>query len=205
MIRIILHTRAASWGLAAALASAGLSALIGTAMLRIDIAGTRPERLPLVELCALLSATMLATITRPRLWKWDRVAAGWRGRGVAGAVAAAGITLPTACLFAVLPRLPDGTPWTWVWANTVTLAAVVYLAVPFTGALWAGVVALATWVGCGVVHHLYPAATPYLPTSGYLEARPHWGHAAVLALAAVAAHLATVGATAYRRARDDSS
>ncbi len=88
--------------------------------------------------------------------------------------------------------------------NTVALAAVVYLATPFTGPLWAELLALLTWVVRGTVHHLYPGATPYLPTSGYIEADARWGHATVLAIIAVAVHITTAGTMAYRRSRDDN-
>lgn len=205
MIRIILASRSAHWALAALLCAAGLSALIGTHVLRIELAPARPEKLPLAELCAILAATTLAIITRPRLWEWDRVAHTHRARAVAAVVAATGIALPAACVLAVVPQLPDGTPWDWVLADILALSATLWLATPFLGPLWSGLTTLLLWLLCGALHNVQPDLTPYLPTSGYTEAEAHWPMTIVLIITALAVHVRTLGTVAGHRAREDPS
>lgn len=203
MIRTILATRSAHWALAALLCAAGLSALIGTHVLRVELAPARPEKLPLAELCAIMAATMLAIITRPRLWEWDRAANSHRARTVAATVAATGIAFPAACVLAVVPELPDGTPWNWVLANVLALSAALWLMAPFLGPLWSGLTTLLLWLLCGVLHNVQPELTPYLPTSSYADAEGHWLFVAVLAAAALLVQVRTLGTIAGRRGRED--
>ncbi|WP_007025369.1 hypothetical protein [Saccharomonospora iraqiensis] len=198
MIGTVLRVRAVPRGLVAVVLAAGLSAFAGTHVLWIDLSPANPTRLPVAELCGILAATALAVLTRPRVWEWDRVARSRRARVVAGAVAVAGVTLPTACVFAVAVRLPAGTAWGWVVADTVVVAALVFVAAPFVRPVWAGLVAVVVWYGCGVLGNIVPGVAPYLPTSAYPAAEAHWWWAGALAVVAIGVQVRTLGAVALR-------
>ncbi|MEU6642698.1 hypothetical protein ABZ863_09100 [Saccharomonospora sp. NPDC046836] len=204
MTRIILASRAAPWALLAVVVAAGVSAVYGLAAIVIDVSPVRPNKLPITELCAVASATVLTLLTRPRLWEWERVARTHRARVVAALVCVANIALPVACALPVVPRLPDGTAWAWVCANVVVIAAIVQLVAPLTGPLWAGLTGLVLWFVFGALHNIAPAVGPYLPTSSSIDADGRWTVALLLGFAAVLLHAKTHGALAWTRAREDS-
>jgi hypothetical protein len=173
--------------------------VIGRHVIKIDMSPMHPNRLPLAELCAILSATITAILMRPRFWEWDRSSATKRrARTIATASAAAGITLSLACVFVVVPGLPSGTPWTWVLTNSLTLAAAIYLLACFIGPLPAGLSTLVLWLLFGLLHNIKPDLTPMIPTSGYSEATPHWPVAMAATVIALMAHAWTLGTSRKR-------
>ncbi len=92
MTRVALLSRSGQWGLVAALGMWVVAAGIGGATLAMDLSPTfPPTKMVMVELCAITAATLLAIVTRPRFWEWDRVARGARARVLAGVVAAGGL------------------------------------------------------------------------------------------------------------------
>ncbi|SDY88996.1 hypothetical protein SAMN05421504_107330 [Amycolatopsis xylanica] len=199
MNRILLRSRSGVAALVIVVALWGLSAAIGRWTIIVDLNRTGLDnRMPAAELCAIVGATLLAMLTRPRFWSWDRVGT-WRARVVAGVVAAAGIGLPAVCVPVVVPGLPDGTPWLWVLANALVLGALVQLVSPLLSPLAAGVFVLVMWFVCGVVNNVTPGI--WLPIAGYREADGRWIAAGVLGVAAIVVHVRTCGITswAYRR------
>lgn len=83
MTRILLHSRSAQWALLAAFAMWVLAAVIGRRSMEIDLSATfPPTKLVVGELCVVVTATLLATLTRPQFWEWDRIACGARPRTV---------------------------------------------------------------------------------------------------------------------------
>ncbi len=196
MIRVLLHSRGAQWALLAAVGLWVVAVGIGRAALEIDLSPTfPPTKVVVVELCVIVAATLLGILTRPRFWEWDRVARGHRAKALAGTVAAAVIVCATLCVPVLVPWLPAGAPWGWVFANALLLAAFVVLLTPFLSALVAGGVTLVLWFGAAVVANLAPAV--WLPLAHYRGHDPSWGVAAVLCVAAVVVHVRTCGLTAW--------
>ena len=112
MMRVVLFSRSGQWGSAAAAGMWVVTVGIGRAALKIDLSSTfPPTKIVLVELCAIVSATLLAIVTRPRYWEWDRVARGARARVLAGVVAACVIGLAALCVLVVVPWLPADATW----------------------------------------------------------------------------------------------
>jgi hypothetical protein len=196
MIRVVLLSRTGQWALIAA-AGMWLAAIaIGRAALEVDLSPTfPPTKVVVVEMCVVVAATLLGIVTRPRFWEWDRVARGHRAKVLAGVVAATVIGCAVLCVPALVPWLPDGTPWGWVFANALVLAAFVVLLTPFLSALVAGGVTLALWFAAAVVANLAPAV--WLPLAYYRGHDPSWAVAAALVVAAVAVHVRTCGMTAW--------
>jgi hypothetical protein len=78
-IRIVLHSRSAHWAVLATTAMCTLAAVTGRRAIEIDLSARfPPTKLVIVELCVILTATLLALLTRPRFWEWDRIAHGHR-------------------------------------------------------------------------------------------------------------------------------
>jgi hypothetical protein len=199
MTRIILLSRNVHWAVLAAMLAAALRVVIGRHVIKIDMSPMHPNRLPLAELCVILSATVIAVLMRPRFWEWDRSSAmNRRARVIATASAAAGIALPLACVFVVVPGLPSGTPWAWVLTNSLTLAAAIQLLACFIGPLPAGLSTLVLWLLFGLLHNIKPEFAPVIPTSGYTEAAPHWAVAVATTVLALLAHTWTLGNTRKR-------
>jgi hypothetical protein len=199
MTRIILLSRNVHWAVLTAVLAAALSTLIGRSVIKIDMSPMHPNRLPLAELCAILSATITAILMRPRFWEWDRSSVtNRRARAIATASAAAGIALPLACVFAVVPGLPSGIAWTWVLTNSLTLAAAIQLLACFIGPLPAGLSTVVLWLLFGLLHNIKPELAPIIPTSGYTEATPHWTIAVAATVLALLAHTWTLGNTRRR-------
>jgi hypothetical protein len=169
---------------------------IGRAALEIDLSPTfPPTKIVIVELCAIVSATLLAIVTRPRFWEWDRVAREARARVLAGVVAASVIGLAALSVLVVVPWLPANATWGWVFANAFVLSAFVVLLTPFVSALFAGGVTLVLWFGSAVTANLAPAV--WLPLAYYRGQEPSWGVAVGLVVVAEAAHAWTCGMSAW--------
>jgi hypothetical protein len=201
IMRAILHSRSASAVLVTTITMGALAAITGRQSLEIDLSAQfPPTKLAVVELCVILTATLLAIQLRPRFWEWDRLAArrpsgGRRPRTLAAATAVAGIGLPALCVLAVVPTLPPNAPWAWVLANAVLMAAILQLIALLLTPLAAGVVTLLVWFGCGLAANLAPGV--WLPVSSYREPQGHWVVVIVLALMAAALHGVTCGRTAW--------
>lgn len=205
MIRIILAARAAHWALLATAVAVAVSAAYGLKAIVIEISPVHPNKLPVTEMCAVAAATVLTLLTRPRLWEWEHIARTSRARVVAALVCTANIALPVACVLPILPKLPPTVPWGWLCANIVVVAAIIQLAAPLTGPLWAGLTGLLLWLAFGVLHNLEPTIGQYLPTSSSTQADGRWTAALALAGAAVLLHARTHGVLARARAREDQS
>lgn len=94
MMRVLFVSRSGQWGLMAAAGMWVVAVGIGRAALEIDLSPTfPPTTVVVVELCVIVAATLLAIVTRPRFWEWDRVSRRGRARLLAGVVAAAVIGL----------------------------------------------------------------------------------------------------------------
>lgn len=202
--RLGLLSRSAHHAVAATVVLWGVAAATGRRSLEIDLSARwPPTKLPVVELYVILGATMLALVTRPRFWEWDRISGGRRPRVVAAVAAATGIGLPALCVPAVVPWLPAGTSWTWVLANAVGMSAAVLLLAPLLTALAGGGIVLLSWLGFGVVMNVAPGV--WVPLSSYREPEGNWVLATALALAAVTIHARTCGrsAWAHRRVSQD--
>lgn len=196
MTRVVLLSRSGQWGLVAAAGMWMVAAGIGRATLEMDLSPTfPPTKIVMVELCAIVAATLLAIVTRPRFWEWDRVARGGRARVLAGVVAAGAIGLAALCVLVVVPWLPANATWGWVFANSLVLSAFVVLLAPFVSALFAGGVTLVLWFGCAVTANLAPAL--WLPIAYYRGHEPSWGVAFGLVAVAVGVHFWTCGMTAW--------
>ncbi|MCR3721149.1 MULTISPECIES: hypothetical protein [Prauserella salsuginis group] len=201
MIRIILATRAAHRALMATAALAAITYLAGTWTLRIDLSPARPNELVISDLCGIACATVVAIITGPRLWEWERAAGGHRARLVATTTALAGVALPVLCAAAVIPHVAGRTDWLFAVTNVLALAALIQLVAPFVGPLWAGALAVVTWYGSGLVQNLVPEAITFLPITGYPTAEPRTTAAGLLTVVTLVVHARTLGSTARRRAR----
>jgi hypothetical protein len=192
----LLLSRSGQWALPAAAAMWVVAVVIGRHAIELDLSATfPPTKLVVVELCAVVTATVLAILTRPRFWEWDRIARGARPRTVAGAAAATAIVLSALGVPAVVPWLPAGASWTWVLANALVLSATVLLLAPLLNALLAGAVTVVLWFGGAVVTNLAPGV--WLPLAGYRDQNGHWVIAAVLVVAAVTVHAGTCGMSAW--------
>lgn len=196
MIRILFHSRAGQWVLLAAAGMWVVAVGIGRAAFEIDLSPVfPPTKVVVAEVCVIVAATLLAIIARPRFWEWDRVARRARARVLAGVVAAVVIGGAVLCVPVLVPWLPPGTAWGWVFANAVVLAAFVVLLAPFVSALFAGGITLALWFCAAVVANLAPAV--WLPLAYYRGHEPSWGVAAAVVVCAVTVHARTYGMTAW--------
>jgi hypothetical protein len=196
----LLLSRAGQWALLAAAAMWVVAAVIGRYAIDLDLSATfPPTKLVVVELCAVVTATVLAIVTRPRFWEWDRIARGVRPRAVAGTVALSAIVLSALCVLAAVPWLPADASWTWVSANALVLSATVLLLTPLLNPLLAGAVTVVLWFGGAVVTNLAPGV--WLPLADYRDQDGHWAVAAVLVVAAIAVHAGTCGMTAWAHRR----
>jgi hypothetical protein len=198
--RVVLLSRSVHRAVAVAVVLWVVAAATGRRSLEIDLSARwPPAKLPVVELCVVLGATLLALVMRPRFWEWDRTSGARRPRVVAAASAVMGIVLPVLCVPAVVPWLPVNTPWMWVLANAVILSSVVHLLAPLSTALVGGGVVLLSWLGLGVVMNVAPGV--WVPLSSYQDPEGHWALAAVLSVAAVTIHMRTCGRTAWAQRR----
>ena len=196
MMRVVLLSRSGQWGLVAALGMWVVAVGIGRATFEMDLSPTfPPTKMVVVELCAIVAATLLAIVTRPRFWEWDRVARGARARVLAGVVAACAIGFAALCVLVVVPWLPANAPWGWVFANAFVLTAFVVLLAPFVSALFAGGITLVLWFGAAVTANLAPAV--WLPLAYYRGQGPSWGVAFGLVVAAVGVHVWTCGMSGW--------
>lgn len=195
--RVVLHSRATHWVALTMLVMWAVAAATGRRSLEIDLAARfPPTKMPVVELCAILSATVLAILMRPRLWEWDRLAAGGRrSRAVAAGAGFAGIVLPALCVPAVVPWLPPATPWSWVLANALLLSSTVQLLAPLLSPLAAGGLAVLSWLGYGLTMNLAPHV--WLPISTYRDPDGNWTVVAVVVIATIVLHTRTCGRTAW--------
>lgn len=195
-IRVALVSRAAHHAAIVTVALWVIAAATGRRSLEIDLSARwPPTKLPVVELCAILGATLLALVTRPQFWEWDRTSGGRRPRMVAAVAAMAGIVLPALCVPAVVPWLPADTSWTWVLANAVTLSAAVQLLAPLLTPLIGGGIVLVCWLGFGVAANLAPGA--WSPMNSYQEPESNLVLTVVLMLTAVTVHARTCGRTTW--------
>lgn len=197
--RVILRSRAAHWVAVTTLLMWAVAAVTGRRSLEIDLSARfPPTKLPVVELCTVLSATLLAILMRPRLWEWERIAAGGhrpiRARTVAAVAAVTGIVLPALCVPAVVPWLPAATPWGWVLANALIMSATVQLLTPLLSPLTAGGLAVLAWLSYGLVLNLAPQV--WLPVSTFRDPDGNWMLVTVLIIAATVFHARTCGRTA---------
>jgi len=196
MTRVVVLSRSGQWGLVAAVGMWAIAVGIGPATLAMDLSPTfPPTKMVMVELCAIVAATLLAIVTRPQFWEWDRVARGARARVLAGVVAACVIGSAAVCALVMVPRLPANTTWGWVFANAFVVSAFVVLLAPFVSALFAGGLTLVLWFGCAVTANLAPAL--WLPIAYYRGHEPSWGVAFGLVVVAVGVHFWTCGMTAW--------
>ena len=195
-VRIALHSRSAHWAAVTTIAACALAAVTGRRAIEIDLSTEfPPTKLVMVELCVILAATLLAIITRPRFWEWDRTATTLRSRAVAATAATAGILLPALCVPAVVPWLPDNATWTWVLANALVLSATIQLLSPLLTPLFAGTVTTVLWFGGGLVTNLAPDV--WLPLATYRDPDGEWIAAAAIAAAAILFHARTCGITTW--------
>ncbi len=200
MIRVLLLSRTGQWALVAAVGMWLTAIAIGRAAFDVDLSPTfPPTKVIVVEVCVVVAATLLGIVTRPRFSEWDRVAHGHRANVLAGVVAAAVIGGAVLCVPVLVPWLPDGATWGWVFANALVLAAFVVLSTPFLSTLFAGAVTLVLWFGAAVVANLAPAV--WLPLAYYRGHEPSWAIAGALVVAAVGVHVRTCGMTAWAHRR----
>jgi hypothetical protein len=181
--RVVLHSRSAHWVVLTMLVMGAVAAATGRRSLEIDLSAQfPPTKMPVVELCTVLSATLLAILMRPRFWEWDRLAAG-------------GIVLPALCVPAVVPWLPAGTPWGWVLANALLLSTTVQLLTPLLNPLAAGTLTVLSWLSYGLTMNLAPHV--WLPIATYRNPDGNWTVVGVLVIAAIVLHTRTCGRTAW--------
>lgn len=204
VVRVALLSRSAHWVALTALVMWVVAAVTGRRSVEIDLSAYGPAtKLPIVELCAILGATVLAILTRPQFWEWDRIGSSAIGsrrpRVVAFVAAAAGIVLPALCVPAVVPWLPADTPWAWVLSNALIMSATVQLLAPLLTPLAAGTIAMLSWLTFGLITNLAPGA--WVPLSSYQDTDGNWILVTALITAALAVHTRTCGRTAwaYRR------
>jgi hypothetical protein len=196
MIRVPFLSRAGQWALLAAVGMWVVAVGIGRAAFEVDLSPVfPPTKVVVVEVCAIVTATLLGIVTRPRFWEWDRVARRARARVLAGVVAAVVIGCAVLCVPVLVPWLPPGATWGWVAANALVLGAFVVLLAPFVSALFAGGITLVLWFCAAIVANLAP--TIWLPLAYYRGHDPSWGVAVGLAVCAVAIHARTYGMTAW--------
>lgn len=198
----VLRTRSVHWATLATFAMCTLAAITGRRAIEIDLSARfPPTKLVLVELCVIVTATLLTILTRSRFWEWDRIARGHRPHTVAGTVAATTTALSALCVPAVVPWLPTTAPWTWVLANALVLSATVHLTSALLNPLLAGALTLVFWFGSAVVTNLAPHV--WLPLANYRDPNGHWTAAALLVTAAVTLHATTCGATTWSHRQFD--
>lgn len=192
----VFRSRSGHWALLATFAMCTLAAVTGRRAIEIDLSARfPPTKLVLVELCVIVTATLLAILTRPRFWEWDRIANGHRPHTVAGTVAAAITALSALCVPAVVPWLPATASWTWVLANALVLSTTVQLAAALLNPLLAGALTLVFWFASAVVTNLAPHV--WLPLANYRDPDGRWTAATLLVAATITLHSRTCGATAW--------
>lgn len=193
---VLLRSRSAHWALLTTVAMCALAAVTGRYAMEIDLSARfPPTKIVLVELCVIVTATLLALLTRPRFWAWDRIANGTRPHVVAGTVAAATILLSTLCVPAVVPWLPASASWTWVLANALVLSATVQLVTALLNPLLAGALTLVLWFCGAIATNLAPHI--WLPLAYYRDQNGRWLAAAVLVAVTITVHIGTCGTTAW--------
>jgi len=173
------------------------SYVLGRAAIRIDLSYEYPEnRLPYVELCALLGGIMSTILLRPRFWEWDHIGT-WRASVVSTLCAFVGIALPSLVVIVGSLRLPPGTSWLWSLSNAGVICAIISLMSVVVGPSFAAGVGLLLWFGFGVVNNIAPWLSGYLPLSGFREQEPRWWLWTIMALLTLAVHAYTRGSTAW--------
>ena len=193
---VLLRSRSAHWVLLTTVAMCALAAVTGRYAMEIDLSARfPPTKTVLVELCVIVTATLLSLLTRPQFWEWDRIANGARPRAVAGMVAATTIVLSTLCVPAVVPWLPDGASWTWVLANSLVLSATVQLVTALLNPLFAGAVTLMLWLCGAITANLAPHV--WLPLAYYRDQSGRWLVAAIVVAVTITVHIGTCGTTAW--------
>ncbi|MCY9786874.1 hypothetical protein KIK06_23610 [Nocardiopsis sp. EMB25] len=189
-----------------ALAAAALGLAAAGTVVPVAVADWPHEeqRVPVAELLCVCAASAGAWWNRPRLWVWERLG-GVRTRLRAAAVAAVGVALPVLAILAVLPTaLTVDHRWLMV-TNVLFAASAVYLLTPFLGPVVAGAAVLAGVFAGAAACNLAPGlnrVVPYAYADGDGWVAPEllppgtvFGLAVTAALAAVAVHAATRGAT----------
>ncbi len=197
---VVLRSRSAPRIAVTTVVMCAVAAVTGPRSLEIDLSARwPPTKLPVVELCTVLAATLLAILARPQFWESDRTATGHRAQTVAATSAAVTIALPALCVPTVALRLPPGTAWGWVLANALLLSTLVQLITPLLGPLAAGGITLLLWLGGGLTMNLAPGI--WLPLGTYRNPHPPWALVVLLAAATIALHTRTRGQTAWAHRR----
>ncbi|MBB5958455.1 hypothetical protein FHS29_005063 [Saccharothrix tamanrassetensis] len=199
----MLASRSFHFFVAATVALSVLSTILGARAVVIHLSAAVPQnRLPFPELCAVVGAVVTATVLRPRLWEWDRVATR-RASLVSVACALSGMLLPVVIVLLGSTRLPPGVPWSWQVSNYLVFAGIAFCLGPVLGPALAGGTTLVLYLGCGVVNHLAPWAQDVLPVTGYPGPETHWTVASSVVLLALVVHGRTRGATRWSRRLTD--
>lgn len=189
-----------------ALCLAGVGHLLGPMTFPIRfVAGNPTYRMPLVELIAVVGAVVIARLTRPRMWHWERLGH-LRPQTMAALTALLGIAaaqIPVLVVFVGFTEIH----WYWLLVNSLVLASLVFVLSPLLGALVGGNVVLALYFINGVLFNVVPGMSEYLPIVGFTNrvviisdfptAAPdtHWWLAVMMVLAAIWVQWTTVGAT----------
>lgn len=206
-LTVLLRVRLLVPALLVSLLALVVAHLGATTAIVIDFAG-RPDqaqRVPYVEIVAVVTSIATAWLLRPRFWEWERLGGG-RVRGHAAATALAGMLLPLLPASAGILRLPaEARPWL-VLPSVLLFSALTFVAAALLGVIGGGLFSLAALMGGAVVLNLQPGAALLLPVS-YAGGQGHhapgmpywWLGAPLMVVAAMAVHAATTGATAWSR------
>lgn len=183
-----------------------LSWAVGDSAITIDLSIRHPpQKLPAVELFALVTAILAAALLRPRFWEWERLG-GSRTKLVATGVATLGMLTPLAPVLTGVLRVPDGTPWVWLLSNALILGAAMFaLSALFSPALGGGAL-IAGYFSHAVIANLVGRDSDYLVLTGYPGPSGNWFLAITAALAAAAIYGGTHGSTSWaqRLTRNES-
>lgn len=192
--------------LVTALVLAGAGWVMDTMSLPIRfVSGNPTYRMPLVELTTLVGAVVLTSLTRPRLWHWERLGPR-RPRVLATTVAIVGMGVAQIPILVVFLGSTE-IRWGWLLANGVLVAAAVFAVSPLLGPILGGNLVLALYLVNGVLFNAVPGIADVLPVVGFdsravivadfptSPPEAHWWLAVGITLVAVWSHWATIGAT----------
>lgn len=197
VLRVLVSRRVGQALVLVVMASAASAAFKNNAI-RIDLhAVNRAHFLGVVEVAAIATATVAASLLRPRFWHWDRLG-GMRTRLIASAMAVFGVVVAVLPVVVAGLLAPSHAVWVWSVANALILGSLVITLSALSPPTLAGGLVIAVYFGQGIVYNLETSARTYLPLTGYPGTDGgHWVLAGVSVAVAVAAHGATHGSSSW--------
>ncbi|WP_166353377.1 hypothetical protein [Phytoactinopolyspora limicola] len=183
----------------------GVLFVVGTGLGLLSAHGTiRIDLNPLVESHVLPASALItvavaacgATISRPRLYSWERIGARGRASTSAAAVAVVGILASLAPAIGPLIRWPDEMARGWLIADSLVLACAIYVLGALISPLLAGGVVAVAFLAHGVAYNV-GVVPDVVDTLSGIRADVSWYVPVILLTLTVVVHASTRGATTF--------